>query len=74
MNMGYDTAIHRRPLPFFDCFDCIRHLSLSVRWRILLSLRTIHEHPACRVFYHFEESGTALLELDAPNAAFEYEY
>lgn len=37
-------------------------------------VRTIHEHPACRVFYHFEENGTTLLELDAPNAAFEYEY
>lgn len=37
-------------------------------------VRTIHEHPACRVFYHFDENGTTLLELDAPNAAFEYEY
>lgn len=37
-------------------------------------VRTIHEHPACRVFCHFEENGTTLLELDAPNAAFEYEY
>lgn len=37
-------------------------------------VRTIHEHPACRVSIHFEENGTTLLELDAPNAAFEYEY
>lgn len=37
-------------------------------------VRTIHEYPSCRVSYHFEENGTTLLELDAPNAAFEYEY
>lgn len=37
-------------------------------------VRTIHEHPSCSVSYHFEENGTTLLELDAPNAAFEYEY
>jgi len=37
-------------------------------------VRTIHEHPSCKVFYCFEENGTPLLELDAPNAAFEYEY
>ena len=37
-------------------------------------VRTIHEHPSCKVFYRFEEAGTPLLELDAPNAAFEYEY
>ena len=37
-------------------------------------VRTIHEHPSCKVFYRFEENGTPLLELDAPNAAFEYEY
>lgn len=36
--------------------------------------RTIHEHPACRVYYRFEERGIPLLELEAPNAAFEYEY
>lgn len=36
--------------------------------------RTIHEHPSCSVYYRFEYSGTPLLELDAPNAAFEYEY
>lgn len=37
-------------------------------------VRTIREHPSCKVFYRFEENGTTLLELDAPNAAFEYEY
>lgn len=37
-------------------------------------VRTIHEHPSCKVFYRFEESGAPLLELDSPNAAFEYEY
>ena len=36
--------------------------------------RTIHEHPSCRVYYRFEDHGTTLLELDTPNAAFEYEY
>lgn len=36
--------------------------------------RTIHEHPSCKVAYHFEAGGIPLLELDAPNAAFEYEY
>lgn len=36
-------------------------------------VRTIHEHPSCSVSYHFEENGTTFLELDAPNAAFEYE-
>ena len=37
-------------------------------------VRTIHEYPSCRVSYLFEENGTTLLELDAPNAAFEYAY
>ena len=37
-------------------------------------VRTIHEHPSCKVFYRFEEKGAPLLELDAPIAAFEYEY
>ena len=37
-------------------------------------IRTIHEHPSCRVFYRLEEKGIPLLELDAPNAAMEYEY
>ena len=36
--------------------------------------RTIHEHPSCRVSYRFEDEGVPLLELDAHNAAFEYEY
>ena len=36
--------------------------------------RTIHEHPACPVSYRFENKGIPLLELDAPNAALEYEY
>ncbi len=36
--------------------------------------RTIHEHPSCRVSYRFEKNGIPLLELDAHNAAFEYEY
>ena len=36
--------------------------------------RTIHEHPACRVSYRFTDGNTTLLELDALNAAFEYEY
>lgn len=36
--------------------------------------RTIHEHPACRVYYRFSDGDTTLLELEAPNAAFEYEY
>ena len=37
-------------------------------------IRTIHEHPSCLVSYRFEGYGAPLLELDAPNAAFEYEY
>ena len=37
-------------------------------------VRTIHEHPSCGVCYRFEENGIPLLELDAPNAAFEYEF
>lgn len=36
--------------------------------------RTIHEHPSCRVSYRFTDSDAALLKLEAPNAAFEYEY
>lgn len=36
--------------------------------------RTIHEHPSCNVYYRFEKSGIPLLELDVPNAAFEYEF
>lgn len=37
-------------------------------------VRTIHEHPSCKVLYLFGENGIPLLALDAPNAAFEYEY
>lgn len=36
--------------------------------------RTIYEHPSCRAYYRFEENGITLLELEAGNAAFEYEY
>jgi len=36
--------------------------------------RVIHEHPSCKVYYRFEKNGVPLLELDAQNAAFEYEY
>lgn len=36
--------------------------------------RTIHEHPACKVYYRFTDDDVTLLELEAPNAAFEYEY
>ena len=36
--------------------------------------RTIHEHPSCKVSYRFEDHGTVLLDFEAPNAAFEYEY
>ena len=37
-------------------------------------VRTIHEYPSCKVSYRFEGNGVPLLYLDAPNAAFEYEY
>lgn len=36
--------------------------------------RTIHEHPSCKVYYRFTDGDVTLLELEAPNAAFEYEY
>ena len=36
--------------------------------------RTIHEHPACKVYYRFTDGDVTFLELEAPNAAFEYEY
>ena len=36
--------------------------------------RTIREHPSCKVSYRFEDRGTVLLDFEAPNAAFEYEY
>ena len=37
-------------------------------------LRTIHEHAACRVYYHFQIGGATVFSLEAPNAALEYEY
>lgn len=36
--------------------------------------RTIHEHPSCKVYYRFADGDDTLLEFEAPNAAFEYEY
>lgn len=36
--------------------------------------RRIHEHPSCSIHCYFEANGTVLLDLDVPNAAFEYEY
>ncbi len=36
--------------------------------------RTIYEHPSCNVNYRFEKKGIPLMEIDAHNAAFEYEY
>ena len=36
--------------------------------------RTIHEHPSCKVYYRFTNGNTTLLEFEATNAAFEYEY
>ncbi|MBQ7898756.1 MAG: hypothetical protein IJ307_02780 [Bacteroidales bacterium] len=37
-------------------------------------IRTIHEHPSCKVYYCFEENGSPLLTFCAENAAFEYEF
>lgn len=37
-------------------------------------VRTIREQISCPVSYRFTENGRILLELDAPNAALEYEY
>ena len=37
-------------------------------------VRTFHNRPSCKVYYRLEENGIPLLKLDAPNAAFEYEY
>lgn len=37
-------------------------------------LRTIHEHAACRVYYHFQIGGDTVFEREVPNAALEYEY
>lgn len=36
--------------------------------------RVIHEHPSCKIKYRFEKNGIPLLEWDAQNAAFEFEY
>ena len=36
--------------------------------------RTIHEHPSCKVYYRFTDGAATLLDFEAPNAAFEYEY
>lgn len=36
--------------------------------------RIIHEHPSSNVYYRFEKNGVPLLELDAQNAALEFEY
>lgn len=36
--------------------------------------RTIREHPSCRVYYLFKDGDVTLLEYEASNAAFEYEY
>lgn len=36
--------------------------------------RTIYEHPSCNAYYRFEQNGHTILELNAKNAAFEYEY
>ncbi len=37
-------------------------------------IRTIHEHPSCKVYYRLTHKSDTLLEPEAPNAAFEYEY
>ncbi len=37
-------------------------------------LRTIHEHAACRVYYHFQIGGATVFALEAPDAALEFEY
>lgn len=36
--------------------------------------RTIHEHPSCKAYYRFTDGNVTLLEFEAQNAAFEYEY
>ena len=36
--------------------------------------RTIHEHPSCKAYYRFTDGHVTLLELESPNAAFEFEY
>lgn len=37
-------------------------------------LRTIHETASSKAYYHFQDSGRTIFELEIPNAAFEYEY
>jgi len=36
--------------------------------------KLIYENPSCRAYYRFEDNGVTLLELEAENAAFEFEY
>lgn len=36
--------------------------------------RTIHETAACRVYFHFQENGRTIFELESPHASLEYEY
>ena len=36
--------------------------------------RTIHEHPSCEVRYRLEHRGVVLLNFEAPNAPFAYEF
>lgn len=36
--------------------------------------RTIHETAACRAYFHLQDNGKTVFELDAENASFEYEY
>ena len=54
-------------------YSCI--VMKAIRFTVSEAMvRTIYEHPSCKVFYRFEENGIPLLKLDAPDAAFEYEY
>ena len=39
-----------------------------------MMVRRIREHPSCGIHFRFERDGFLLLDLDATNAAFEYEY
>lgn len=39
-----------------------------------MMIRRIREQPSCQIHFCFEQNGIPLLDLDAPNAAFEYEY
>lgn len=36
--------------------------------------RTIHETAACKAYFHYQEKGKTVLEFEADNASFEYEY